>query len=187
MDTVTAIMARPEWGERHIERYVVSGVSKRGWTTWLAAAMDERVVGIAPIVFDVLNMGASIRHHFAAYGHFSQAVADSTLHGILPRLGEAKVKELLRIADPYQYRHRVTVPKLILNATGDEFFLPDSSQFYLDELRGENYLRYVPNAAHRIDPVRGSARNQVATARSVVVLTSGPRVKSARTSVRKSG
>ena len=68
MDTVTAIMARPEWGERHIERFVVSGVSKRGWTTWLAAAVDERVVGIAPIVFDVLNMEASIRHHFAAYG-----------------------------------------------------------------------------------------------------------------------
>ena len=55
-------------GRTHIERFVVSGVSKRGWTTWLAAAVDERVVGIAPIVFDVLNMEASIRHHFAAYG-----------------------------------------------------------------------------------------------------------------------
>ena len=29
-----------------------------------------------------------------------------------------------------------------------EFFLPDSSQFYRDQLRGENYLRYVPNANH---------------------------------------
>ena len=61
--------------------------------------------------------------------------------------GEPKVQELLRIAGPYQYRHRVSVPKLILNATGDEFLLPDSSQFYWDELRGENYLRVVPNAA----------------------------------------
>ena len=108
--------------------------------------MDERVVGIVPIVFDVLNMEASMRHHFAAYGHFSQAVADYALHGILPRLGEEAVNELMWIADPYQYRHRVIVPKLILNATGDEFFLPDSSRFYWDELRGENYLRYVPNA-----------------------------------------
>lgn len=148
MDTVTAIMVRPEWGERRIERFVVSGISKRGWTSWLAAAVDERAVGIVPIVFDVLNMEASIRHHFAAYGHFSQAVAEFTLHGILPRLGEPKVDELLQLADPYQYRHRVTVPKLILNAAGDEFFLPDSSQFYWDELRGENYLRYVPNANH---------------------------------------
>ena len=148
MDTVTAIMARPEWGERRIERFVVSGISKRGWTSWLAAAVDERVEGIAPIVFDVLNMEASIRHHFAAYGHFSQAVVEFTLHGILPRLGEPAVNGLLQVADPYWYRHRVTVPKLILNAVGDEFFLPDSSRFYWDELRGENYLRYVPNANH---------------------------------------
>lgn len=148
MDTVTAIMAMPEWGERRIERFVVSGISKRGWTSWLAAAVDDRVVGIAPIVFDVLNMEASIRHHFAAYGHFSQAVSEFTLHGILPNLGQPKIDELLQVADPYQYRHRVAVPKLILNATGDEFFLPDSSRFYWDELRGENYLRYVPNANH---------------------------------------
>ena len=41
-------------------------------------------------------------------------------------------------------------PKLvaIADATGDEFFLPDSSQFYWDQLRGESYFRYVPNAAH---------------------------------------
>lgn len=148
MDTVTAVMAMPEWGERRIERFVVSGISKRGWTSWLAAAVDDRVVGIAPIVFDVLNMEASIRHHFAAYGHFSQAVSEFTLHGILPSLGQPEVDELLQVADPYQYRHRVTVPKLILNATGDEFFLPDSSRFYWDELRGENYHRYVPNANH---------------------------------------
>ena len=148
MDTVTAVAATEAGGEQRIERFVVSGGSKRGWTTWLTAAVDARVVGIVPIVFDVLNMEASMRHHFAAYGHFSQAVADYTLHGILPRLGEEAVNELMWIADPYQYRHRVIVPKLILNATGDEFFLPDSSRFYWDELRGENYLRYVPNAPH---------------------------------------
>lgn len=148
MDTVTAVAATEAGGEQRIERFVVSGGSKRGWTTWLTAAVDERVVGIVPVVFDVLNMEASLRHHFAAYGHFSQAVADFTLHGILSRLGEQAVNELMWITDPYQYRHRVMVPKLILNAAGDEFFLPDSSRFYWHELRGENYLRYVPNAPH---------------------------------------
>ena len=148
MDTVTAVAATEAGGERRIERFVVSGSSKRGWTAWLTAAVDERVVGIAPIVFDVLNMEASMRNHFAAYGHFSQAVADFTLHGILPRLGEEAVNALMAITDPYRYRHRVIVPKLILNATGDGFFPPDSSRFYWDELRGENYLRYVPNAPH---------------------------------------
>ena len=34
------------------------------------------------------------------------------------------------------------------NSTGDEFFLPDSSQFYWEDLVGEKHLRYVPNSNH---------------------------------------
>ncbi|MCY3841185.1 MAG: PhoPQ-activated protein PqaA family protein, partial [Gammaproteobacteria bacterium] len=105
MDTVTAVMARPEWGERRIERFVVSGGSKRGWTTWLVGAVDDRVAAIVPIVFDALNSEASMRHHFAAYGYFSQTVGDYVRHGILPRLGEPAVNKLMRTVDPYRYRH----------------------------------------------------------------------------------
>ena len=43
------------------------------------------------------------------------------------------------------------MPKFMLNASGDQFFLPDSSQFYFDELLGEKHLRYVPNASHSLD------------------------------------
>ena len=39
----------------------------------------------------------------------------------------------------------------MMNATGDQFFLPDSSQFYFDELKGEKHLRYVPNTSHSLD------------------------------------
>jgi PhoPQ-activated pathogenicity-related protein len=38
-----------------------------------------------------------------------------------------------------------------MNASGDQFFLPDSSQFYFDDLSGDKYLRYVPNADHGLD------------------------------------
>jgi PhoPQ-activated pathogenicity-related protein len=42
------------------------------------------------------------------------------------------------------------MPKFLINATGDQFFLPDSSQFYFDDLPGVKYLRYVPNADHSL-------------------------------------
>jgi len=42
------------------------------------------------------------------------------------------------------------MPKMVMNSAGDQYFLPDSSQFYLDELSGERYLRYVPNTDHSL-------------------------------------
>jgi PhoPQ-activated pathogenicity-related protein len=37
-----------------------------------------------------------------------------------------------------------------LNSAGDQFFLPDSAQFYFDDLPGEKHLRYVPNSDHSL-------------------------------------
>ena len=148
MDTVTAVMASDVGGKRRMDRFVVAGGSKRGWTTWLVGAMDERVVGIAPIVIDVLNVLPSMRHHFAAYGFWAPSIGDYVAHGIMRRFDDPRLAELYRLVDPYFYRHRLAMPKLLLNATGDQFFLPDSSAFYWDDLRGESYLRYVPNGDH---------------------------------------
>ena len=68
---------------------------------------------------------------------------------------------LIRIEDPYSYRERLTIPKFIVNSVGDQFFLPDSSQFYFDGLRGEKYLRYVPNTDHSL---KGSYRDTAESA-----------------------
>lgn len=148
MDTVTAVMASEAGGKREVDRFVVAGASKRGWTAWLTGAMDDRVVAIIPVVIDVLNIEASMRHHFAAYGFWAPAIGDYVRHGIMQRLDHPRLAEIYKLVDPINYRHRLTMPKLVLNASGDQFFLPDSSQFYWPQLRGENYLRYVPNAGH---------------------------------------
>ena len=40
------------------------------------------------------------------------------------------------------------MPKFIINASGDDFFVSDNIQFYLNGLLGEKYLRHVPNTDH---------------------------------------
>ena len=147
MDTVTAVCARDG---RVVDRFVVAGASKRGWTAWTTAAVDRRVVGLVPIVIDLLNLVPSFEHHRAVYGYYAPSVADYEDAGIMNRLGEPKFAELMTIEEPFEYRQRYTMPKLLVNAAGDQFFLPDSWQFYLDALPGQTYLRYVPNADHSL-------------------------------------
>ncbi|MEZ6047102.1 MAG: PhoPQ-activated protein PqaA family protein [Planctomycetaceae bacterium] len=148
MDAVTEFMASEEGGEIKIDRFVLTGASKRGWTTWLTAAVDDRVVGIAPLVIDVLNARASMLHHFESYGFWASPIKDYVHHQIMARMAEPRLQELYELIDPYYYRDRLEIPKLVMNATGDQFFLPDSSQFYWDDLKGDKYLRYVPNTDH---------------------------------------
>lgn len=151
LDTITAVMATDEGGKRKVDRFVVAGGSKRGWTTWLTGAVDNRVVAIIPMVIDVLNTENSMKHHFASYGFWAPNVGNYVDHQIMHRAEHPRAKELHAFEDPYYYRHRLTMPKLIINAAGDQFFLPDSSKYYWDDLRGEKYLRYVPNGDHGLD------------------------------------
>jgi PhoPQ-activated pathogenicity-related protein len=148
MDTITAFCATPEGGNTKVDRFTVAGGSKRGWTTWTTAAVDKRVVAISPIVIDVLNMEPSMKHHYAAYGFWAPAIGDYENQRLMDWFGTPQNRALAHIEDPYEYRDRYTMPKLLLNSTGDQFFLPDSSQFYWDDLPGPKYLRYVPNADH---------------------------------------
>jgi PhoPQ-activated pathogenicity-related protein len=160
MDTITAFfetrgagMPGGEAGLRRGEsprvgRFVVVGASKRGWTTWTTAAVDRRVVGIVPMVIDLLNLEASFRHHFEAYGFWAPAIQSYVEMGIPDWFGKPEMRRLREIVDPYQYRSRLTMPKLVINATGDQFFVPDSSRFYFADLAGEKHIRYVPNADH---------------------------------------
>lgn len=150
---VKAMDCLQEWAKKEntpIEKFVVAGGSKRGWTTWLTGATDPRVEAIVPIVIDVLNSAESIKHHGEAYGFWAMAIGNYYQHNILQSQDHPRMQELYRIEDPLSYKDRLTLPKYIVNAAGDQFFLPDSSQFYYDKLEGEKLLRYVANGDHSL-------------------------------------
>jgi PhoPQ-activated pathogenicity-related protein len=153
MDAIQEFLASEAGGNVKIDNFVVEGGSKRGWTTWLVGAVDPRVVAIMPVVIDALNSEAITRHHFEAYGFFSTALNDYVRHGLFPgKIGTPEYQAVLKIEDPYNYRNRpqLKMPKYMINASGDQFFLPDGSQFYYDDLPEEKHLRYVPNAKHNL-------------------------------------
>lgn len=154
MDATQNLIAKPEVNGDQINDFVVTGYSKRGWTTWLTAAVDNRVRGIIPGVFDNPNQGPQMVHHYAVYGFFSEAVQDYNDLQIFDRIASPEGQLLSKIVDPYRYFNngRFEIPKLILNSAGDEFFVSDSSQYYFHDLPGENnYLRYFPNTGHGLD------------------------------------
>lgn len=150
MDTVTAFCASPDAGRLKVDEFVVAGGSKRGWTTWTTAAVDNRVIAVVPIVIDILNIEPSMLHHYAAYGFWAPSIGDYTALRIMDWTGTPQYRALMRIEEPYQYKTRLTMPKFLICASGDQFFLPDSSQFYFQDLPGVKYLRYVPNADHSL-------------------------------------
>jgi PhoPQ-activated pathogenicity-related protein len=153
MDTVTSFAESKQGGHHVVDRFVVTGASKRGWTTWTTAAVDKRVVAIAPMVIDVLNVVPSFEHHYESHGFWAHSVRDYFHEGLVDELNNDGFKKLMEIEDPYSYRDRLTMPKLIVNAAGDQFFLPDSSQFYFDQLPGENHLLYEANTDHSLHDV----------------------------------
>lgn len=172
MDAITAYLATEAGGSLSVNRFVVMGGSKRGWTTWTTAAVDSRVVAIVPAVIDLLNLEASFQHHWRVYGFWAPAIKDYLEHDIMRWSGTPRYRQMLKIIEPYEYRDRLTMPKYIVNAAGDEFFVPDSSQFYFDDLKGEKLLRYVPNAKHNLS---GSDARQSVAAYYSMILNNRPR------------
>jgi PhoPQ-activated pathogenicity-related protein len=149
----TVAAARDEW-QLEIERFTLLGGSKRGWTTWLTAAVEPRVAALAPAVIDALNMERHFPHQTEVWGAPSEEIAPYTELGLDEVLASAAGASLREIVDPYSYRQAITQPKLVVLATNDSYFPLDSANLYWDDLVGTSHLLYLPNEQHSIDDYR---------------------------------
>ncbi|RLD77895.1 MAG: PhoPQ-activated pathogenicity-like protein PqaA type [Bacteroidetes bacterium] len=137
--------------QQQIDEFLVSGASKRGWTTWLTGAHDSRVVAIAPAVIDMLNMPVSINYHLEAWGAFSPQIQDYVDLGITDELSGQNGGDIATMIDPYSYKEKLTMPKLILLGTNDPYWPVDVVKHYIDEIPGQNYIHNTPNAGHGLN------------------------------------
>lgn len=137
----------------NVQRFIVTGSSKRGWTTWLAAAVDPRVAGIAPVVIDLLNLPRQVELQEASYGRLADALQAYGGRGLHKAIGTPRADALLAAVDPYSYRDRYTMPKLVVLGTNDPYWVADAANLYFDDLPGPKHLYYEPNAGHGVNSV----------------------------------
>lgn len=146
---IRAMDALQEATACRIRRFVVTGLSKRGWTTWLTAATkDPRVAGIAPMVIDNLNVGAQMHHQLETWGDYSLMIQDYTSRGLPSMVDTEEGKALARLVDPFEYRDSIRCPTLVVNGTNDPYWQVDALSNYWSELRQPRWASIVPNAGH---------------------------------------
>ena len=150
MDAVQAIAK--EKLSQQIRHFVVSGASKRGWTTWLTGAVDPRVIAIAPMVIDTLNMPEQMQLQLRSFGGYSEMIHDYSDRNLPDQLRKPEGKHLVELVDPYSYRKNLTMPKLILLGTNDPYWPVDAVKLYFGGLEGEKHIHYVPNGDHGLGP-----------------------------------
>jgi PhoPQ-activated pathogenicity-related protein len=147
MDALQAF-SKDEWKEP-VKEFIISGGSKRGWTTWLTAATgDPRVKAIAPMVIDTLNMVEQMKHAQEVFGKPSLMVHDYVERGLIPLPDTDEARKLWRMVDPYSYRDKLTMPKLLLMGNNDPYWTTDALNLYWDDLKGPKWVTYIPNAGH---------------------------------------
>jgi PhoPQ-activated pathogenicity-related protein len=126
---------------------------------------------VAPMVIAMLDMPAQIELQQQTFGALSQQVHDYEAIHLRERLDTPLGRDLISIVDPYSYRTRLTMPKLILLGTNDPYWPADALKIYWNGLLGEKRVLDMPNQTHDLRDIdrltgslsalyRYSARNQ---------------------------
>ena len=160
MDAMTEFM-EDTYGTT-LEKFIFTGLSKRGWTTWLMGGMDQkkRVEGIIPVVWDAINFPSIFRNQWKSFNGWSWAIEPYWENNITLYFDTPEMIHLQNMIDPYHYRTRLTVPKLVVTGLMDEFQMTDDERYWWDEMPSgptgngaysdgnTKWLIKAPNAEH---------------------------------------
>jgi len=143
--------------EHDVKEFCVGGGSKRGWTAWSVAATDRRVTRVTPMVMSLLNMNDTLQSHYRSLGGWSFVFNDYYKLNLTQHFHDDRVTNwengLWNYEDMIRYKERLElIPKLLVSACGDEFFLLTDSHTWWDQMAGPKWIMMVPNAEHSLAP-----------------------------------
>jgi PhoPQ-activated pathogenicity-related protein len=134
-----------------IQKFILIAPSKRGWATWLAAAEDKRVAGFVPIGYNNLRVDRQIPNQLKEWGEFSTFLKEYTERGLVQKMMTDKGKRIMAQTDPYSFRNRLPMPKLLIDSTNNGYWTLDALDLYWDKSLAPADLLYVANAGHYMD------------------------------------
>lgn len=153
MDAVQEFGKQENW-PKPVDSFVITGASKRGWTSWLTPVVDERVAATAPLVIDTLNFRKQMKYQQEVWDEFSEQIADYTRKGLITSGDQPESprrRALMTMMDPWTYRERLELPKLMVNGTNDRYWVVDAASNYYGGLVGHKNVLEIPNAGHGLE------------------------------------
>ena len=164
MDAIGEFVSKLRPEAPKVDKFVVGGASKRGWTTWTTGLVDERCIALVPVVMDFLAVRNNTVNAFESLGGYTFEFADYIAAGLLDSslMYTEGYTKLMNLVDPHQYfradrpawdetpalRNFRAIPKLVVDGCNDEFMLPDDNHAWWDDLEGEKHLLHIANADH---------------------------------------
>jgi PhoPQ-activated pathogenicity-related protein len=146
MDAIQAVASHHK---DPIERFIVTGASKRGWTTWLLGEVhDSRIAGIAPVAFDNLNFAVQLAHQMVNWGHLSEMLGDYESKGLTQETQAEAKRRLIGIVDPFTAVSAVKEPVLVIRGTNDRYWSLDSLSLYWKQVKAPKSVLMLPNEGH---------------------------------------
>lgn len=137
-----------------VKKWIVSGASKRGWTTWLVSATlayTNRIKASIPVVLDAINFADFLKREVQAYNQAISWVA-APYRVLAAFVNTTKYQEWASNVDPWYYRQRLTMPKFVINAAEDEFQQLDDQLHILPGLPGQTHNLVAYDCDHPLLP-----------------------------------